>query len=219
MWFMRAWCVAGTLQSPCCRTWLTMLPSGVVTAVHGTCSSMTLMCSYAFFMSNIVRTGLLAVRLNMPSMSGRGEVNFTVFLFHSHKSNTVRNWTGLLVLGFGIRSIGTILLAEVIFHCPVFRYASLFSAHCSRNASGHLDGLHGYVFFSLIRGIVWLISLRGGNPVSCISLHSGSAYCLSSSLTSSIFCSLSIIRDRQDGTHTLRYGLSVLLMSHQISKS
>ena len=26
-------------------------------------------------------------------------------------------------------------------------------------------------------------------------------------------------RDRQDGTHTLRHGLSVLLMSHQISKS
>ena len=72
-------------------------------------------------MSNIVLKGLLAVRRSIHSMSGSGEVNFTVFLFLSRKSNTVRNCTGLLVLGFGISNIGTVLLADVISHRPVFR--------------------------------------------------------------------------------------------------
>ena len=118
-WFINAWYVAGALQSPCCATKLTIFPSGVVTDDLSTCSGTIRICSYAFFKSRVVLNGLLAVCLNIPSMSGNGEVILTVFLFRSHRSTTVRNCGGF-VPGFGISNIGMVFPADVIFHCPDF---------------------------------------------------------------------------------------------------
>ena len=78
---------------------------------------MILICLYAFFKSNAIQNGLLVVHLNIPSMSGNGEVSLCVFLFHSHRLTTVHN-SGSLVPRFGIKSINTVLHAEVIFHLP-----------------------------------------------------------------------------------------------------
>ena len=117
-WFISAWYVTGALQSPCWMTRLTMLLSGIVTTDHSTWSGMILICSYTFFRSNTIRNGLLAVCLNIPSMSGRGDVIFQVFLFCSHRSTMVCNCGGV-VPGFGMSNIGTVFFAEVIFHHPV----------------------------------------------------------------------------------------------------
>ena len=68
-------------------------------------------------------------------------------------------------------------------------YASLFSAHCTRKASGQREGRHEYVLVSSIKGMVWFIALRGGKSVSLISLHKGLANWWSSSLTDSMHCS------------------------------
>ena len=90
-------------------------------------------------------------------MSGNGDGSFQVLLLRSRKSTTVRNIGGW-VPGFGMSNIGTVFLADEMIHRPVLTYASLFSAHCSRNTSGHLDGHHVYVFSMSINGIVWLMS-------------------------------------------------------------
>ena len=54
-----------------------------------TCSGIIPICSYAFCRSNAVLNSLLAVLLNTTSISGNGDVNLQVFLFHSHKSTMV----------------------------------------------------------------------------------------------------------------------------------
>jgi hypothetical protein len=113
------------LQSPCCTTWLTILPSGVVTVVLCTCSGTILICSYALLRSSIDRYFRLAVRRNMPSMSGRGDVIFCVFLFCSRKSTTTRICTGFAVLGLGINSMGTVFPADVTSHLPELRYSDV----------------------------------------------------------------------------------------------
>ena len=136
--------MAGALQSPCCNTRLTIFLSGVVIAERSTCSGIILICSYAAKRLRTVLNGFIITQHNTPLMSGKGEDIFTVFLFLSHRSNTVLSSGAFLGLcGFGIRSIGTVFLAIVTFHLPDLIYASLFSFHWFLKTSGHQDGLHG----------------------------------------------------------------------------
>ncbi|KAG6864021.1 hypothetical protein C0991_001042 [Blastosporella zonata] len=93
----------------------------------------------------------LAALRSIPSMSGNGELIFFVLAFLARRSATTRNLGGLP--GLGIHIIGAVLLPEAIFHLPVLMYDSLFWFHRLSNASGHRDGLHGYINPSSNSGI------------------------------------------------------------------
>ena len=113
-------------------------------------------------MSSNVQYWWLAVLLNIPSISGNGDVILCVFLFRSRRSTTHRNWTGFEVFGFGINSIGTVFLDKVISHLPDFRYASLFSAHWSQKALGASRRPPGVGFFLVDQwnGVVYVSKRR-----------------------------------------------------------
>jgi hypothetical protein len=59
-------------------------------------------------------------RLNMPSMSGSGEVIFRVFALRARKSTTTLNRGGF-DFAFGISNMGAVFSEFVIFQRPVFR--------------------------------------------------------------------------------------------------
>jgi hypothetical protein len=64
-----------------------------------------------------------ATQQSIPSMSGNSDIILTVFAFRACKSITVCNsgtWP-ILVPGFGISNIGTVLRALVIFQRPDLR--------------------------------------------------------------------------------------------------
>ena len=91
-------------------------------------------------------TGHLA--LSIPSMSGKGEVSFTVFLLHSRRSNTIRS---LSDPGFLMNSIGTMFPVLVTCHLPEAKYDLHFSAHCGHIGSGHCEGLLDDISFPRYR--------------------------------------------------------------------
>ena len=123
IWFIRAWYMAGVLQSPICTTKLTIFPSGVVTAECSTCSGIIQICQYAFFKSKSDWYFAHATLLSTPSISGNDEDIFTVFAFCTRKSTTVRNSSTFPIFfpSLDMNIIGMVFCALEIFHRPDFR--------------------------------------------------------------------------------------------------
>src|SRR5271170_6181746 len=151
----------GPLQSPCCNTVLTYVPSGDEKSVLGTSSGTTRICSYASVMSMTETYLCVATDSLMRSWLGSGVESIMVLALRLRASITVRSLSSALILGIDRR--GTAFLPCASFHQPASTYCCVFSRSWGNNAAEHRGGLDEYCASGLMSGIEWLTARRGGS--------------------------------------------------------